>query len=166
MRGREIRRGYARACEPAKTTAAATGRCGAERHCLRTPQPATGTACHHVGVGTAGTAGRRATTGQTAAGEHQTSMQRRSISLPPLRRRAMLTAGRAETTSVIDTINRRATKGGFPVLIHTNPNKPIRHSATQPDCNCRCNLDRCLNVRTRFFPPNSLRAGPVERAPV
>ena len=57
-------------------------------------------------------------------------------------------------------------EGGFPVLIHTNPNNPIRHSATQPDCNCRCNPDRCLNVRTRFFPPNLLMAGPVERAPV
>ena len=40
--------------------AAATGRCGAERHCLNTPQLLFVT-CHHIGVGTATNKGGCAT---------------------------------------------------------------------------------------------------------
>ncbi len=105
MRGREIRRGYARACEPAKTTAAATGRCGAERHCLHTPrlQPAD---CHHVGVGTAANEGGRA---NSLPGRCQQPSRtwRRTDSLAQVMR-MVLHRARRKTTSVIDTITRQA----------------------------------------------------------
>jgi hypothetical protein len=64
--------------------------------------------------------------------------------------------GSGETTSVIDTINRRACNlteesigAGFPVLILTVPNNPIRHSCTESDYNCGATLihaGMCVHV--------------------
>lgn len=129
-----------------------------------------GPACHHVGVGTTGPAGRCATTCQTVASEQPRLRYRgdrsATISLTLSSLQVRPTSGRAKTTSVIDTINLRADNRGLQVLVLVNPNNPILHSHAQPDCNCRCNPDSRLNVRTRFFPPNLLMAGPVERAPV
>lgn len=126
-----------------------------ERHCLDTPRPATGTDCHHVGVGTTGPAGRCATTCQTVASEQPRLRYRgdrsATISLTLSSLQVRPTSGRAKTTSVIDTINLRADNRGLQVLVLVNPNNPILHPHAQPDCNCRCNPDSRLNVRTRFF---------------
>lgn len=80
--------------------------------------------------------------------------------------RMRLTSGRAKTTSVIDTIIRRAATGRLPVLILNNPNNPILHPDARPDYNCRCNPGSHLGVRTLFFHRICTLAGPVERAPV
>ena len=74
--------------------------------------------------------------------------------------------GSGETTSVIDTINRRAHKGK---LAGTYPysskqSNPALLRATR--LQLRCNLDPRRNVRTRFFHRFCMPAGPMERAPV
>ena len=76
----------------------------------------------------------------------KTSIPRRSISLTLSSLQVRLTSGRDTTTSVIDTINRRATKGGLAGTYPYKSKHPIRHSATQPDCNCRCNPDSRMDA--------------------
>ena len=67
--------------------------------------------CHHVGVGTAGSAGRCATTSLTVASEQPRLRYRGEQSAFYSSLQVRLTSGRGKTTSVIDTINRRAAKG-------------------------------------------------------
>jgi len=85
--------------------AAATGRCGAERHCLNTPQLLFVT-CHHIGVGTATNKGGCATASRTWAQQPSTGLEAKRQ--PCSSGVDAAAAGSAKTTSVIDTINRQA----------------------------------------------------------
>jgi hypothetical protein len=76
--------------------------------------------------------------------------------------------GSGETTSVIDTINRRARfkksqlSGTYPYSSKQS-NPALLHAIR---LQLRCNPDRRRNVRTRFFHRICMPAGPMERAPV
>jgi hypothetical protein len=89
-------------------------------------------------------------TSLTIYSEHtKTAMTGESISLVSQTLGGLQRSG--ETTSVIDTINRRARfeKASFPVLILTVPNNPIRHSCTRSDYNCGATLidaGMCVHV--------------------
>lgn len=75
-------------------------------------------------------------------------------------------SGRATTTSVIDTINRRAYRGklsGTYPYSSKQSNPALLHAIR---LQLRCNPDRRRNVRTRFFHRICMPAGPMERAPV
>jgi hypothetical protein len=105
MRGREFRRGNARSVRYSEKIRCRNRRCGAERHCLRTPQPQPAD-CHHVGVGTAANEGGRA---NSLPGRCQQPSRtwRRTDSLAQVMR-MVLHRARRKTTSVIDTITRQA----------------------------------------------------------
>jgi hypothetical protein len=78
-----------------------------------------------------------------------------------------LLTDRAKTTSVIDTITRRAKhEAGLPVLILKIPNNPILQSCALPDYNCGATLvltRMCVHV---FSSSNSHFCGADEDAPV
>ena len=75
-------------------------------------------ACHHVGVGTAGSARRCATTSQTVASEQPRLRYPGDQSAFILEPSGEAYIGSGETTNVIDTINRRAAEtGGLLVLV-------------------------------------------------
>lgn len=60
--------------------AAATGRCGAERHCLDTPQLLSVT-CHHIGVGTAANKGGCATASRSKSQQPPTGLEAKETAL-------------------------------------------------------------------------------------
>ncbi len=88
------------------------------------------------------------------------------ISHVPKSRRDEACAGSGETTSVIDTINRRACQGKlsgtYPYSSKQSNPALLRVIRLQ----LRCNPDPRRNVRTRFFHRICMPAGPMERAPV
>jgi hypothetical protein len=78
----------------------------------------------------------------------------------------MKPATSGETTSVIDTINRRARRGklsGTYPYSSKQSNPALLHAIR---LQLRCNLELRRNVRTRFFHRICMPAGPMERAPV
>ena len=90
----------------------------------------------------------RATTSQTVTANKPGLDIRRTISLDSSLQSEACN-GSGETTSVIDAINRRASRRSFPVLILTVPNNPIRHSCAQSDYNCGATLidaGMCVHV--------------------
>jgi hypothetical protein len=100
----------------------------------RTPQPCSAS-------------GAKSDYSQTVGGSIGTAGQ--AIHQPWPAARFLLT-GRAKTTSVIDTITRRAKhEAGLPVLILKIPNNPILQSCALPDYNCGATLVRpemCVHV--------------------
>jgi hypothetical protein len=136
---------------------------GVNRHAERTPRPALDP-CGPIGA-TQQDSRWGATSSQTVASEQtKTSIlgEKSAFLLISLQHEARQ-SGRAQTTSVIDAINRRALLvGGLPVLILTIPNNPFLHPCALSGYNCGCNPDSRKSVRTRFFHRIRNLAGPME----
>ena len=136
------------ACDTARKTAAATGRCGAERHCPRTPRPALA-ACHHVGVARRSEGGALKPARPDADDIQDLEAKRQ----PTHKSRGWSCVWPGENDKRYRH-HHLTSKICLPVLILKNPDNPILHLCARPDYNCRCNLDRRKDVRTRYFPSN------------